>query len=170
MRCNMRLKVNYFIIPLVTIAVAVIGSLFTGIGMNWYETEIVRPLLTPPKIAFPIAWNTIFVLTTASALIFWNKKFGIKSLLSKGSIEKQRNILMYLFALNAVLNVAWSLIFFVYHQPVLALFEMLALEATIIAIIVLGWKFSKLASLLLLPYMFWLVLATYLTTQIVILN
>jgi len=166
----MKLKPNYLIIPLVTVVVAIVGSMLTSTGMDWYNTELVRPALTPPKIAFPIAWNLIFVLTTASALIFWNKKFGVKAVLASGSIEKHRRILMDLFVLNAALNVAWSLIFFVYHMSVFAFIEMLVLEATIIALVVLGWKFSKIASLLLVPYMLWLVLASYLTWGIIVLN
>jgi len=167
---RLNLKANYFVIPLVVIAVALLGGWFTGIGMPWYESEVVKPLLTPPKLAFPIAWNLIFVLCTASALIFWNKNFGIKKLIFGRSIEKHRKILMWIFGLNALLNVAWSLIFFVYHLSVLAFIEMLVLEATIIALIVLGWKFSKVAALLLVPYMLWLVLASYLTFGIIMLN
>jgi tryptophan-rich sensory protein len=148
----MRLKANYFVIPLIVAAVAVAGSFLTSSGMQWYDSELIKPALTPPRIVFPIAWNLIFIMSTISALIFYNK-----------AAKMQKNILMTLFAANAILNVAWSLIFFVYHMAVFAFVEMLVLEATIVTIIVFGWRVSKTASLLLVPYMLWLVLASYLT-------
>jgi tryptophan-rich sensory protein len=156
----MKFKPNYLVIPMVTIAVALLGSFFTSNGMAWYNAEIIRPSLTPPKIAFPIAWNTIFVLTTISALMVWNK----------GKKDKSKKVIFGLFILNAFLNVFWSLLFFQMRQIELAFIEMILLEATIIALMILIWKRSKIASALLIPYASWLILATYLTYNILILN
>ena len=154
----MKLKPNYFLIPLTTIVVAVLGSLLTDAGMQWYNTELIKPELTPPAIAFPIAWTTIFTLTTISALIFWNKS------------DKKAPLTTWialLFLLNAVLNVLWTFLFFYSQAVTEALIEMLLLEATVLALIFLIWKISKTASLLLLPYFIWVGFATYLTYQII---
>lgn len=165
-------KPNYFIIPLIVIAVAVIGSLFSTSGMEWYRTSLIRPEITPPNYVFPIAWNTIFILTTISAIIYWNK--GHQSKFLWFDINKkptQRYWWIYgLFIANALLNVAWSLLFFTLHLIGPALVEMLILLATIIAIITLGWNISKKAALLLYPYAIWVTFATFLTLQIWLLN
>lgn len=156
----MKIKPNYIIIPLITIIVAIIGNYFSSAGMDWYDTAIIKPAITPPKWAFPVAWNTIFLLTTASALIVWNK-------FKKG---ERRTTIMYLFAANAVLNVLWSYLFFNQYLILASFIEMIVIEITIISIMVLAWKYSKKVSLLLIPYAAWVVLASELTYLILKLN
>jgi len=156
----MKIKPNYILIPIIAVIVAVGGSFLTGAGMEWYETTLMKPLLTPPKIAFPIAWNIIFVCTTISALMIFNK----------GKKEKNYKILLTLFAANAILNVLWSYLFFYLGDVQSALIEMIFIEATIIALIFLMWKNFKLAATLLLPYLLWVGFATFLTYQILSLN
>jgi len=169
----MKFKLNYLIIPLVTITVAVVGSAFSSMGMPWYDTELIKPAINPPKWIFPVAWNIIFVLTTISALITWNRRYVENRFLlvfKKKEIDVIFLFVVGLFIANAVFNVLWSLLFFTLHQISLALFEMAILEITIILIMGLLWHRSKLASLLLLPYAAWVGFATYLTFQIVLLN
>lgn len=147
-------RLNYVLIPLVTVFVALIGSYLTSKGMSWYNTELIQPSLTPPRWAFPVAWNIIFVLTTISAVLLWN-------------VFKKRTKVFYaifaLFVLNAVLNVAWSALFFVMHNVFASLIEMMVMELSTLAIMVLSYKYSKLAAFLLLPYFLWVGFATYLT-------
>lgn len=169
----MALKPNHLVIPLVTIAVAVLGSMATGQGMDWYNLELIKPALTPPKWAFPVAWNTIFVLTTASALIFWSKgatKSKIVAYFTDKTLKNKFRLITDLFIANAILNVLWSVLFFAWHLTEVAFIEMLILETVIIATMTLLWKISKTASLLLLPYALWIVMATYLTFEIMRLN
>lgn len=169
----MKIKPNYVVIPLITVAVAVIGSIFTSLGMPWYNNELIKPALTPPDWIFPVAWNIIFILTTVSALITWNKRYVESRYLlvfHKKEVDVIFLFVVGLFIANAIFNVLWSLLFFTLHQISLALFEMIILEITIVLIMVLLWKRSKIASLLLLPYAGWVGFATYLTLQIVLLN
>ncbi len=156
----MKLKTNYLVIPLVTILVALLGSFFTSQGMDWYDATITRPELTPPKWLFPIAWNLIFLFTTISALIIWNK----------GKKDRNFKLIIGLFIANAILNLLWSLLFFKLQLIFPALIEMVLLEITNIALLLLTWRVSKPASLLLLPYALWVGFATYLTYLIHLLN
>lgn len=170
----MKFKPNYIIIPLITILVAVIGSSFTITGADsWYQTTLIRPSINPPNWVFPIAWNIIFLLTTISALIFWNQGPEKKKFLWIFDIHKEDKkftVITVLFLLNAFLNVFWSYLFFGNQNILAALIEMLFLEATLIALIILLYKRSKAASLLLLPYTLWVAFATYLTYLIFTLN
>lgn len=169
----MQFKPNYIIIPLITIIVALVGSAFTTIGMPWYDSVLIQPELTPPKWLFPVAWNTIFLLTTISALIVWNKGTAKKKflfiLIDKKPSEKHWWIVT-LFLMNALLNVLWSYLFFTQQMIGAAFIEMLILELTLVLLIWMIWDISKAASLLLLPYAGWVAFATYLTYQIWILN
>jgi len=170
----MKLKPNYLVIPLVTVLVAVSGSFFTTAGMPWYDTELVQPELTPPDWIFPIAWNTIFILATISALIVWNTgkpKYGFFSFLkSKKSKEHYFWLTIGLFVANAFLNVFWSFLFFYLHLIKAAFVEMFFLEISIIALMITTFRYSKWASLALLPYAAWVAFASYLTWLILSLN
>lgn len=169
----MKFRANYLLIPAVTILVALIGSQYSMSGMEWYDTELIRPAITPPKWVFPIAWNLIFLFTTISALIFWNKESGEKKFLwftFKRHFDGYDWVIALLFILNAILNVLWSYLFFTLNFIDIALIEMVFLNLTNLLLIILLWSVSRWASLLLLPYFLWVSFATYLTYQIWFLN
>ncbi len=156
------MKPNYIIIPLITILTSVTGSFFTSQGMDWYKT-INLPAWTPEGSFIGGVWTTIFILTTISALIVWNKS-------SKTPFNKRLRRIIIIFIANAALNVFWSFLFFTSHLIGLAVLEAVLLDISVIILIILIWPISKLASILLLPYAGWVAFATYLTYVIWTLN
>ena len=74
------------------------------------------------------------------------------------------------FAVQLVLNAAWSWLFFGLQRPDLALVDIVLLEATILWLIVLFWPISSLAGALLCPYFLWVAFATALNGAIWQLN
>lgn len=154
------MKPNYLIIPLLTFLVAFGGSLLTSSGMNWYQTELIRPDFTPPKIVFPVAWTIIFVLTMIAALVVWNK----------APRDRRFDWMIALFIINAVLNVLWSFLFFSKHLIFASFIEMTFLDLTIVFLMELSCKIKKIISWLLLPYFLWVSFATFLTYQVMLLN
>lgn len=157
----MKFKPYWSLIPLSTVLVAGLGSYFSANGMDWYDTVLITPEgLTPDKWVFPVAWNLIFIATTLSALLIWNKS----------KRDARFKWIMGLFGANAVLNVAWNALFFGMREIQIAFIEMLFLEASILALLILNWKISKTASALLLPYLAWVGFASFLTYQILLFN
>ncbi len=154
---HMKFNVNVIIIPIVTVGVAFLGSQFTQMGMDWYDNELLPPLIEVPKWLFAVAWNIIYLCCTISALILWNLKLP----------KRDFRLIAVTFIINAILNVLWTYFFFVLHWLEFSLVEMLLLEATTLFGIIAFWKHSKVASLLLLPYLAWVGFATVLTYQIV---
>lgn len=153
------MRLNYVIIPFVTVIVAVVGSSFTSQGVSgWYRT-INLPSWTPPGSVIGIVWTTIFVLSTISALILWKRSSG-----------ERRKTIFAVFLLNAALNVLWSWLFFVKHLMALAAWEAVALDLTVLALIALAWPVSRLAAGLLAPYAMWAAFAAYLTFTVSGLN
>lgn len=153
------MKPNYIIIPLITIATAVIGSFLTSAGMDWYRT-LKLPSIAPGGGIIGSVWTVIFILSTISALIVWNS-------------ASRTNLFWWIigiFVVNAILNVLWSYIFFFSHGIGPALIEMVFLEISVLALCVLIWPYSKIASILIWPYAIWVCFATYLTYNIWILN
>ncbi|MEM4263633.1 MAG: TspO/MBR family protein [Candidatus Woesearchaeota archaeon] len=155
----MIIKPNYIIIPIITIAVSVIGSMITSKGMQWYKT-INLPSFTPPGSFIGAVWTMIFILATISALIVWNK------------MPQEGNFwwIIALFLINAGLNVFWSYLFFGKHMLNVAFIEAGLLDLTVITLIILIWPVSRLAAGLLIPYAAWVAFATYLSYIIWSLN
>lgn len=140
--------------------------------MVWYDT-ITLPPATPPRWAFPLAWTTIFILTTISAIILWNKGQESKKIFwffKRENMKSEYWWIIGLFIANAFFNIYWSFLFFTLHNLQGAVVDCLALELTVLALISLTWKKSRAAALLLVPYAIWVGFATYLTVQIHALN
>ncbi|MBW3016168.1 tryptophan-rich sensory protein [Candidatus Woesearchaeota archaeon] len=153
------MKLNYFIIPLITVLVAVVGSFLTSGDMVWYKT-LKLPSIAPPGWFIGLVWNVIFILATISALIVWN------------TMQKHDNfsIIIGLFVVNALLNVFWSFLFFNQHLILPAVFDAGLLGLSVYALIFFIWRFSPLAAGLLIPYAVWVTFATYLNYLIWLLN
>ena len=135
-----------------------LGALFTGEGVpsDWY-TNLNKAPWTPPGWVFGAAWTTIMILFSVYMALLWNK-------------VANKKLLLGIFILQFVLNVAWNPIFFHFNQAALGLF-------VIVMLTVLVWffffkYFRKLhwASFLILPYGIWLLIATSLNAYILLMN
>ncbi|OGY48418.1 MAG: hypothetical protein A3J65_03405 [Candidatus Buchananbacteria bacterium RIFCSPHIGHO2_02_FULL_45_11b] len=153
------MKASYLIIPLITLAVALIGTALTNLGLAWYQT-INLPAWTPSGRIIGLVWTAIFILTAWSALIFYNKAPNYRALILGAVV----------FLINAGLNILWSYLFFRQHLIYEAMFEAAGLGASVLILIVLVWPASKFAAILLLPYAGWTGFAAYLNYQIWLLN
>lgn len=77
---------------------------------------------------------------------------------------------LIIYGLQLVLNAAWSWLFFGLQQPLAGLLNTLLLDIVIGINIVLFWQLRPVAGALLLPYLAWVLYATYLNAGIVVLN
>lgn len=139
-----------------TIVVAILGAVLTDIG-EWYFS-LQKPTWQPPDWAFGPAWTIVFTATAAAGVIAWLKA------------PEERWLLGAAFAINGVLNVAWSLLFFRLRRPDWALVEVLVFWVSIAALIVICGRIDPLAGWLLVPYIAWVSFATFLNFTIVKLN
>lgn len=140
------------------IVVAGLGGLATQLG-PWYA-ELKKPSWQPPDWLFGPAWTLIFTLIATAGVLAW-----------KGSPDAEsRALLLGLFAVNAVFNIAWSVLFFTLRRPDWALIEVVPFWLSIIALMVwLGGR-HPLVVWLLMPYAAWVAFAAYLNYTIVQLN
>lgn len=138
----------------------IIGSVFTmpAIG-GWYST-IQKPFFTPPNWVFAPVWTTLFLLMGISLFLVWEK----------GLVEKKSQVAVGVFGFQLVLNVLWSVLFFGLQNPFLAFIEIVFLWLSILATIILFYRISKKAGILLIPYLLWVCLATFLNYSVWILN
>jgi len=140
------------------VAVAVIGGLMTDIG-TWYQ-DLQKPSWQPPDWLFGPAWTLIFALTAMAGVLSW---WG-------STTEKSRLNLLVWFAFNALLNVTWSLLFFRLQRPDWALSEVFLLWLSILILMYVCSSRSKLAVVLLIPYLAWVSFAAVLNFEVVRLN
>lgn len=79
-------------------------------------------------------------------------------------------MLKFAFFLQLFLNLLWSPLFFGLRSPIFGLIDIVALDLAVMATIILLFKHSKIASLLMLPYLAWILFASALNFFIYILN
>jgi tryptophan-rich sensory protein len=154
------MRINYVLIPLITIAVAGIGSVATQAGLDSWYARLTKPPGTPPAWMFAPVWTTIYILTTIAVLILWNRCTRDRVTVSA----------LVLLGVNAIANALWSYLFFTLESPTGALLAALGISGTVAAASVLAAVRSWTAAILLLPYVFWALYATYLNALIVTLN
>jgi translocator protein len=136
--------------------VAVIGGGVTDIGPWYFSLE--QPRWKPPDWAFGPVWTTIYVCVVLSVVPAWQQ----------GNAAQRRNLLTA-YAVNGVLNVLWSVLFFSLKRPDWALVEIGFLWLSVASLLVVSRH--RLASvLLLLPYITWVSVASALNVAIVQLN
>lgn len=140
------------------ILVALLGGLATDTGA-WYQA-LRKPSWQPPAWVFGPAWTLIFSLIAAAGVIAWRRAPDMRT----------RHWMVSLFAINGILNVAWSVAFFTIKRPGWALVEVTMLWASIVVLIVFLWRSSRTASLLLAPYLAWVSFAAVLNFTVARLN
>lgn len=140
------------------LCVGAAGGLLTRIR-PWRE-ELRRPRLRPPERVFGPAWALLLALAGASAVFAWRA----------APDDAARNLVIGLFVLNGALNVLWNVLFFTLRRPDRALIEIAFMWLSILAPVIVFWRFSETASLLLVPYLIWVSFASYLNYEVVRLN
>lgn len=140
------------------VAVAAIGGLATDTSSAWYE-GLDRPSWQPPGWLFGPVWTLLYVLIGFAWFRSWDALEG-----------QSRRPVLVLFAVNAILNVGWTWIFFQGEAATLAGIEIIALLAVIAALISLLWSRLRVAALALIPYLAWVAFAAVLTWTIALAN
>jgi translocator protein len=145
------------LVSLVTcFAVAGLGSLATTPNIpTWYAT-LNKPTWTPPNWAFGPVWTVLYGMMAVSVWLVWRKAGW--------------NMAVTIFAIQLALNLAWSFIFFGFHQPGLAFLEIVMLWLAIAATVLMFFQVSPVAASLLIPYLLWVSYAAALNFAIWRLN
>lgn len=143
---------------LVCLVVGFTASFFqTEAITHWYPT-LSKSALTPPNLAFPIAWTALYIL------------MGISISLIIMSSHYLKKALIILFVLQLIVNFLWSIFFFYLQNPFLGLIDIVILDIMVIFYIIKSYSVSKISTWLLIPYLLWILFATYLNTYIYINN
>ena len=134
-KINFKKLLVYIAIPLVLGAIV---GVFTSGGTSEYNGFV-------PGFIFPVVWSILYTLMGISSyLVRYNKK------------------LINIYSLNLFVNLTWPFIFFVFNFEILAFFWILLLIVIVGIMIYQFYQYNKLAGILLIPYIIWLVFASFL--------
>ena len=141
---------KFFLPFLTTLTFLLASSANIVVGDNsWYQ-GIEKSSLTPASYVFKIVWPILYLL------------MGVVSYYKSSKIY-------YLYIFQLLLNGSWSWLFFYFNLPLIALIDIYLL-IVINCLIQQKLITNKVLFLIYLPYLLWILYASYLNLIIVILN
>ena len=142
---------------IITFSASFTGGLVTiSFKEPWYSS-LVKSSYNPPDWIFAPVWTTLYIMMTISIWLYWHTK------------NKNLNT-VYIYFIHLFLNTTWSIVFFVFHNMVLALLVIIFLIALIINLILRFKRVKMMSAYLMIPYLLWCSFALILNTSLIILN
>jgi len=146
-------KLFYLFLPIIT------GSIIGLIISNSIDYGMmVKPPLSPPGFIFPIVWSILYLL------------MGISYYLFKEKYSEETKLESTIYYTQLIVNLLWSIFFFVLKFRLFTILWTIILLILVIYLIYLFYQKNKISAYLNLPYLLWLIFATYLTIGVYILN
>jgi tryptophan-rich sensory protein len=142
------------------LAASAIGSFATVRAIpTWYK-GLAKPSFNPPAWLFGPAWTVLYLLMAVAAWLVWKQGIGAPGV----------KLALAVFLVQLILNCLWSILFFGLRSPLAGLVDIVAMWLAILATIVLSFRVSVPAGVLLLPYIAWVSFAALLNAAILRLN
>ena len=142
-------KFSVFIFVILALLIGGLASSNTADDI-WYQNLNKSPL-NPPGFVFGIVWPFLYLLMSISAY---------------RTFDRTKN----LFFIQLFFNALWSWLFFAFQLPMIALLNIWLLIYLNIKVNIKMFIEDKLSSFLYIPYVLWLLFASYLNLFIVINN
>jgi len=148
-----------FLVPGILL-LGLLSAQYAGSGLNdpWFAA-LEMPEVYPPPGTFFIVWIVLYAMMGLALAMVASARGAVGRPLAIG-----------IFVLQLVLNLAWPPLFFAAHQITAALGLLVVLDLAVILTVVLFRKVRPVAALLLLPYLAWILFATYLNWELLVAN
>lgn len=150
-------------------AIAALGSLATIPNTGGWYADVNRVPWNPPNQVFGPAWSILYLLIAGGGWLIWRAGWRAGRPNSAGAT-------LTLYTVQLALNAAWAPVFFAGYPLMgesawwIALAIIVALDACVLWLIVSAWKRSRVAALLLAPYLAWILFASTLNAGVIALN
>ncbi|MDE2149979.1 MAG: tryptophan-rich sensory protein [Gammaproteobacteria bacterium] len=138
--------------------IAAAGSAATAISLDTWYPALQKPAFTSPDWIFGPVWTLLYALIAVAGWRLWR----LRGFADRAAWRA--------YALQLLLNLAWSVLFFALQRPALALADSALLWLAIAANTLLFGRVDRCAGALLLPYLAWVGYAAALNAAIVALN
>lgn len=148
---------SFLLFLIVTFSASFIGAFATiNYKEPWYSL-LTKPSFNPPDWVFGPVWTTLYLLMTIAIWKVWQSNF--------------RNInIVYIYFIHLFFNTMWSIVFFVFHNILLALFVLIILIGLISYLMMQYRKINLISFYLMIPYLAWCIFASVLNFSILIIN
>lgn len=137
--------------------VGAVSALLAGDFRGLY-TELIQPPLAPPSWVFPVVWTALYAL------------MGITSYMIYRSDNYRRNSALTVYLVQLAVNFSWSIIFFRFQLLTLAAIIAVILTILVGIMICMFLSIRKKAGYLNIPYLLWMIFASYLAIGTMLLN
>jgi benzodiazapine receptor len=156
----MKKGLGIFVAVLICELAGIAGSLFTAPAIAGWYAGLTKPAFNPPNWLFAPVWTSLYALMGLAAWLVYDK----------GARRDDVKRALFVFVVQLILNVLWSIMFFGAHQILGAFVIIVALWTLILGMILRFLKISKAAAYLLVPYLLWVSFATVLNASLYVLN
>jgi translocator protein len=148
---------SFLLFLIVTFSASFIGAFATiNYKEPWYSL-LTKPSFNPPDWVFGPVWTMLYLLMTIAIWKVWQSNF--------------RNInIVYIYFIHLFFNTMWSIVFFVFHNILLALFVLIILIRLILYLMMQYRKINLISFYLMIPYLAWCIFALVLNFSILIIN
>jgi tryptophan-rich sensory protein len=137
---------------------ATLGSIASVQARSFYA-DLIQPAWAPPGWLFGPIWTLLYLMMAIAAWLVWRRD----------GFSSARFALIF-FVVQLAVNALWSWLFFAWHLGGAAFADILVLIVLIAATMLLFWRHSRIATLLLAPYFFWVCFAAILNFSVWQLN
>jgi len=148
---------SFFLFIIITYSASFIGGLATVSYKEPWYSSLIKTNFNPPEWIFAPVWTILYLLMTIAIWVFWH--------------SKNKNVeTVYIYFIHLVFNTTWSIVFFVFHNIILALINLIIL---IVLIIILMFRFKQVnltSYYLMIPYLLWCSYALILNLSLFVLN
>lgn len=135
-----------------------IGGLVGIVTSNYIDyNSLIQPSWAPPSFLFPIVWTILYALMGVS--------YGI--LKSNSLLDSKASTLYYV---QLFVNALWSIFFFVFKWRLFSFIWILLLIVLVFLMIKDFYSKNKVAGLIQLPYLLWIIFASFLNLAVYLLN
>ena len=147
---------SFILFFLITFSASFIGGLVTiSYKEPWYS-QLVKSSYNPPDWIFAPVWTTLYLMMTFAIWLFW--------------LSKKRDMnTIYIYFIHILFNTTWSVIFFAFHNILLALINLMILIWLIVVLILRYRRVNNVSAYLMIPYLLWSCYALFLNLNLLIL-
>jgi translocator protein len=156
----MRSIVRLLVCFAICVAIAALAGIVTEPEIATWYAELAKPSWTPPREAFPVAWTVLYILIAISLWRLWDRV----------PPSSGRSQALWFFAVQLMLNAAWSPVFFSLHAIEAALVVIVALVIALFGTVLSAARVDGISAWLLVPYLAWVAYATTVNAGILALN
>ena len=129
----------------------IIGGFASSQSLDIWYVNLVKSDLNPPGYVFGIVWPILYLLMSIAAY---------------RTFEITKNP----FFIQLIFNAMWSWLFFFFQMPFIALINIWLLIYLNTVLTIKMYKLDKFSGLIYVPYVLWLLFASYLNLFIVVNN